>query len=125
MNRKKINLIFDKKHHVIFEPLIYEIGENEQLTIMLRSGCIFQEFTYSKDDYILLPEVVVEGLTTKEDYFVKGDVLKLEFKDKQVVVCLTESYYSLEILGFKNRPKVTELGNIFENNTLLKEIPNF
>lgn len=125
MKREKINLFFDKKHNVILEPFYYEIDEDGQLTIMLRSGCIFQEFTYSRNDYIILPEIIVEGLTTEENYFVKGDVLRLELLDKQRIICLTENQYSLKKLGFLNPPKVTELGNVFEKNQLLKEITSF
>jgi len=125
MKREKINLVFDKKHNVLLKPFFYEIGEEEEITMMFLSGQCLQGFGYLKDEYIILPEIDVEGLTTEEDYFVKGDVLKLESLDKQMVICLTESHYTLEELGFLNRPKVTELGNIFEKNELLKEITNF
>ena len=83
------------------------------------------------EDVILLPEVIIPHVTSDENRFFTGDILKHTYLmnyggdivEESEVVCLKKTIEPI-YLPYGQSVNIEVIGNIFEDITLIKHIPS-
>lgn len=122
------NLIFDKRRGIILENVIHSFNEDGSVTIIEgdfsnsnssdKGACVRNLEFIQQGDYVILPEVILKGVSDRDNYFVYGDVV--EFNDDKksknlLFLPMNEPVCDPEV-GYR------EIGNIFEDTSIIEKL---
>lgn len=122
------NLIFDKRRGIILEHSIHIFNDDGSIAIIEgrfgnindsdMGGCIRNLETIQQGDYAILPEVILKGVTDRDNYFVYGDVVEFndDKKSKNLLFLPMNEPFCDPTVGYK------EIGNIFEDPSIIEKL---